>query len=70
MISGMPLLNQWALTLAKSWTVISVSFSNKELTQKEFDVSMKIKIAMNCLMEENLLGAKEYLTDALRTLHR
>jgi hypothetical protein len=43
--------------------------SNKELTQKEFDVSLKIKIAMNCLMEENVLGAKEYLTDALRTLH-
>ena len=43
--------------------------TNKELTQKEFDVSLKIKIAMNCLMEENILGAKEYLTDALLTLH-
>jgi hypothetical protein len=43
--------------------------TNKDLTQKEFDVSLKIKIAMNCLMEENILGAKEYLTDALLTLH-
>jgi hypothetical protein len=46
-----------------------LSLSNKDLTQKEFDVSIKIKIAMNCLMEENILGAKEYLTDALLTLH-
>jgi hypothetical protein len=43
--------------------------TNKDLTQKEFDVSLKIKIAMNCLMEENILGAKECLTDALLTLH-
>lgn len=43
--------------------------SNKELTQKEFDVSMNIKIAMNCLMQENTLGTKEYLAAALNILH-
>lgn len=44
--------------------------SNKELTQKEFDVAMDLKIAMNCLLNENLLGTKEYLQAAIRKLHR
>lgn len=43
--------------------------SNKELTQKEFDVAMDLKIAMNCLLNENMLGAKEYLQSAIRKLH-
>lgn len=43
--------------------------SNKELTQKEFDVAMDLKIAMNCLLNENLLGTKEYLQAAIRKLH-
>jgi hypothetical protein len=43
--------------------------TNKDLTQKEFDVSMNIKIAMNCLMNENVLGTKEFLAAALNILH-
>ena len=35
--------------------------SNKDLTQKEFDVALDLKIAMNCLMQKNTLGTKEYL---------
>ena len=44
--------------------------SNKELTQREFDVAVDLKIAMNCLLNENLLGTKEYLQAAIVKLHR
>jgi len=43
--------------------------SNKDLTQKEFDVALDLKIAMNCLMQENTLGTKEYLQSAIKKLH-
>jgi hypothetical protein len=43
--------------------------SNKDLTQKEFDVSVNIKMAMNCLVNENPLGTKEYLMAALNVLN-
>jgi hypothetical protein len=43
--------------------------SNKDLTQKEFDVSLKIKLAMLCLMNENMLETKEYLAAALNVLY-
>jgi hypothetical protein len=43
--------------------------TNEQLTQKEFDVALDLKIAMNCLMQENTLGTKEYLQAAIRKLH-
>lgn len=43
--------------------------ANKELSQKEFDVALDLKIAMNCLLKENLLGTKEYLQSAIKKLH-
>jgi len=42
--------------------------TNKELTLKEFHISNNIKRAMVNI--ENPLVAKEFLTAALRTLHR
>ena len=68
-VSRLPLrkIKRLCLTLQNRWRCMQVN--NKELTQKEFDVSMNIKFAMNCLMNENLLGTKEYLTAALNILH-
>jgi hypothetical protein len=60
-------IKRLCLTSLAHWRVILMN--NKELTQKEFDVSMNIKFAMNCLMNENLLGTKEYLAAALNILH-
>jgi len=42
---------------------------NTKLTQKEFNIVMDLKIAMNCLMQENTLGAKEYLQAAIKKVH-
>ena len=44
--------------------------NNRELTQKEFDTTTKIKLAMSCLNSNNLLGVEEYLTDAMMTIRR
>jgi hypothetical protein len=44
--------------------------NNRELTQKEFDIATKIKLAMSCLYSDNFLGVEEYLTDAMMIIRR
>ena len=42
---------------------------NKDLTPKEFEVSFQIKLAMNCLLKNDVAGARENLWAALRAIH-
>ena len=56
-------------TNQNAWVESQRMKTNKQLTQKEFDVALDLKIAMNCLMQENTLGTKEYLQAAIKKLH-